>query len=239
MRWTYCSGTLGSSKLNTWLTPLTSIPRAAMSVATSTGVLPLRNASSAAVRWAWLLLPWIAAALTPAVVRWRTTRSAPCLVRVKTSARSIEPSARPARSRSESSACFSAWLRKVTYCSTRSAVVACGVTSTRTGLEMNCLPRSAIALGMVALKNRLWRSLGSRLATRFNGTIKPRSIIWSASSSTKISTLRSVRARWSIRSSRRPGVATRMSQPGTRARACLPTGIPPNTHWTERFRYLA
>ena len=45
------------------------MPRAAISVATSTGVAPWRKALSAAVRCGWLLLPWIAAALTPAVFR--------------------------------------------------------------------------------------------------------------------------------------------------------------------------
>jgi hypothetical protein len=41
MRWTYCSGTSGRSKLMTWLTLSTSMPRAAISVATSRRALPL------------------------------------------------------------------------------------------------------------------------------------------------------------------------------------------------------
>ena len=57
MRWTYCSGTSGRSKLTTWLTPGISIPRAAISVATRIGTSPERNRPSARSRWAWLLLP--------------------------------------------------------------------------------------------------------------------------------------------------------------------------------------
>ena len=215
------------------------MPRAAMSVATRIGHEPWRKASSAAVRWAWLLLPWIARASMPAAPRLRATRSAPCLVRVKTMPRSSSLLASMRRTVSESSACFSGWLRKLTYCSTRSAVVDCGATSTRTGFLMNCLPRSSIDLGMVAEKNRLWRLAGSRLATRLSAWMKPRSIIWSASSSTKISVRPMVSARLSMRSSRRPGVATSTSMPGTRRRACLPMGMPPNTQSTESFRFLA
>ena len=62
------SGTFGSSKLTTWLMPSTSMPRAAMSVATRTRILPVLNAASARSRWFWLLLPWIASAVMPAPV---------------------------------------------------------------------------------------------------------------------------------------------------------------------------
>ena len=66
-----------------------SIPREAMSVATSTGVLFALKFASARWRAFWLLLPWIASARMPRACRCRTTRSAPCLVRVKTIARVI------------------------------------------------------------------------------------------------------------------------------------------------------
>ena len=49
----------------TWLTPGMSIPRAAMSVATSTGTSPERNSASARSRCGWLLLPWMALARMP------------------------------------------------------------------------------------------------------------------------------------------------------------------------------
>ena len=57
MRWTYCSGTSGRSKLKTWLTPGMSIPRAAMSVAISTGTWPDLKA---AMRPLALRLPLVA-----------------------------------------------------------------------------------------------------------------------------------------------------------------------------------
>ena len=50
---------------------------------------PLRKPASARSRWFCDLLPWIACAAMPALARLRTTLSAPCLVRVKTRARSI------------------------------------------------------------------------------------------------------------------------------------------------------
>src|SRR2546427_635629 len=49
-RCTYTSGSVGTSKFTTIRIPYTSIPRAAMSVATSTSACPLRNASSVRVR---------------------------------------------------------------------------------------------------------------------------------------------------------------------------------------------
>ena len=63
-----------------------SMPRAAMSVATSTLVCPALKPSSAATRAVWLLLPWMAAAGMPCLFRSLAILSAPCLVRVKTSA---------------------------------------------------------------------------------------------------------------------------------------------------------
>ena len=65
MRWTYVSGSLGISKLMTCVIPSTSMPRAAMSVATRTRVSPLRKDSSARCRAFCDLLPWMAAASTP------------------------------------------------------------------------------------------------------------------------------------------------------------------------------
>ena len=60
------------------------MPRAAMSVATSTRTAPARKSSSA--RWRALcdLLPWIASAPNPARTSCSARRLAPCLVRVKT-----------------------------------------------------------------------------------------------------------------------------------------------------------
>ena len=61
------------------------MPRAAMSVATSTCRSPFLKSASALVRAVWLLLPWIAIALMPCFSRCSTSRLAPCFMRVKTS----------------------------------------------------------------------------------------------------------------------------------------------------------
>ena len=183
MRWTYCSGTLGSSKLKTWLTPDTSMPRAAMSVATRIGTSPDLNSASARSRCGWLLLPWIALAATPLPASSFTTRSAPCLVRVNTSARSMGMSFTSI----VSSACFSCWLQKITDWSTRSAVVDCGTTLTVAGSVRNWSASWRIDGGMVAEKNSVWRLRGSMRTIFLSAWMKPRSSIWSASSSTRIS----------------------------------------------------
>jgi hypothetical protein len=66
----------------------TSMPRAAMSVATSTRALPRRNMSSAFWRAFCDLLPWMASAHDAGLQIASATRLAPCLVRVKTMTRS-------------------------------------------------------------------------------------------------------------------------------------------------------
>ena len=68
--------------------PSTSMPRAATSVATSVSTRPDSKRASACSRWRWDLSPCIATALTPSLPRRLTSRSAPRLVRTKTSARS-------------------------------------------------------------------------------------------------------------------------------------------------------
>ena len=60
------------------------MPRAAMSVATSTGNSSFLKPASAAVRWAWLRLPWMRPFSTPCFDRYSASRFARCLVRVKT-----------------------------------------------------------------------------------------------------------------------------------------------------------
>ncbi len=62
-----------------------SMPRAAMSVATSTCSSPVLNSASALVRALWLLLPWIAIAVMPSLFRCSVRRFAPCFMRVNTS----------------------------------------------------------------------------------------------------------------------------------------------------------
>ena len=79
--------------------PSTSMPRAATSVATSVSTSPRSKRASAFSRWDWDLSPCMATASTPWRRRRLTSRSAPRLVRTKTSVRprSASPSSRDQR----------------------------------------------------------------------------------------------------------------------------------------------
>jgi hypothetical protein len=67
--------------------------------------------------------------------------------------------------------------------------------------------------GIVAEKNSVCRLAGSSGTMRRSAWMKPRSSIWSASSSTSTLAVSRRTALRSTRSSRRPGVATRTSSP--------------------------
>ena len=87
-----------------------------------------------------------------------TTRLAPCLVRVKTSTRSIVASLSTWRS----SGRLSAFSTNITRCSMRSAVETTGRMPTRTGSVRMPPASSAISGGIVAEKNSVWRRAGKR-----------------------------------------------------------------------------
>ena len=108
----------------------------------------------------------------------------------------------------------------------RSTVVAAGVTATRTGSRSMWLARSAISRGMVAEKNSVWRLAGSFATTFLISWMKPMSSMRSASSSTKTSTRSRCSARCCMRSSKRPGVATRTSTPPASVRNLTPERDP-------------
>ncbi len=224
---------LGRSKLTTWLIPSTSMPRAAMSVATRVATLPFRKPASARSRWPWLLLPWIASAAMPAAASPFTTRSAPCLVRVKTMVRSTPSSPRSFASNAGLPA-RSTWM---TRCVIRSTVVAGGVTLTRAGSRSISSESLTISAGMVAEKNSVWRSFGSLATIRRMSAMKPMSSMRSASSSTSTSTQSRRTAPAFIRSMSRPGVATRMSTPPWSARTWRPIGTPPIASVALRRRW--
>src|SRR6476660_9926114 len=202
--------------------PSTSMPRAAISVATSVRTCPARKAASTRSRWFCDLLPWIASDARPALASARTTLSAPRLVRVKTSTRSTDFSRNTSASRPGLPA-RSTWM---TRCAIRSTVVAAGVTATRTGSRSIWLARSAISRGIVAEKNSVWRLLGSLVTILRMSWMKPMSSMRSASSSTKTSTRSSWTARLCMRSRSRPGVATRTSTPFVSARIWRLMGTP-------------
>ena len=63
--------------------PLTSMPRAATSVATSTRTAPDLKSFKARSRWFWERFEWMMI-LIPLLSSRRAIRSAPCLVREKT-----------------------------------------------------------------------------------------------------------------------------------------------------------
>ncbi len=209
------------------------MPRAAMSVAISARALPDLNSARARVRWPWLLSPWMAAHSTPAPWRNWATRSAPRLVRVNTRARAMASSANSSASRAR--------LRGASMnsrrCSMRSTVEATGVTVTVTGLDSSSPASLPISSGMVAEKNRFWRLRLMVATMRRMGGRKPRSSIWSASSSTKISVVDRSAVFSPIWSIRRPGVATRMSRPPARALTCGPYLAPPKITPTEKPRW--
>ena len=212
-----------------WVTPGTSMPRATMSVATSTRTWPLRKALSARCRAFCALLPWMTSAATPSLTRLAATRSAPRLVRAKTMVRPT-PGAETSAARRARLAAVST---SSTRWSTRSTVVACGATSTRTGSLRKPWARPATSAGMVAEKSADCRR-GCRLATIFRtGWMKPMSSIRSASSSTTKRVWSSMIERSSIRSVSRPGVATTTSTPRARARTWALRDIPPRTRRVE------
>ena len=99
----------------------------------------------------------------------------------------------------------------------------------RTG-SRNSLAASACTSGAkVAENSSVCRLAGSSASTRCNSSAKPKSSKRSASSSTKCCTSARRTAFWSIRSSKRPGVATTMSAPPRSAIICGLTDTPPNT----------
>ena len=141
--------------------------------------------ASARSRWGWLLLPWIAAAAMPTLSSRRTTRSAPCLVRVKTRTRSIAGSRRM-------------WPQQ--------RLLGAGVDEDDVLLDPlgrggDGRHRDLDRIGQVLARrgprcSSAWwprrtgsgASAGSIFTMRLRAWMKPRSSIWSASSRTRIST---------------------------------------------------
>ncbi|MND55755.1 hypothetical protein D3C80_468460 [compost metagenome] len=85
----------------------------------------------------------------------------------------------------------------------------------------------------------VWRFFGTILEILRRSCTKPRSSIWSASSRTRKRTVVRPMARRATRSSRRPGVATRMSVPFSSCSCCLLIDTPPTTRLIFSGRPLA
>ena len=209
-------------------------PRAAMSVATRTWSWPSLNFRRLSWRAVWDLLPWMAAAATPRRVRSRATLSAPCLVRVKTRAFFTSSWRRMSSSRAV------LFFRSTRQTSWRmiSTGEETGAAAAFTGSWRRVSTRSRISGGRVAEKNMVCFFSGSRRMTLRTSWIKPISSIRSASSSTKISTLDRSSSPWPARSSRRPGVAVRMSTPRLSCSTWGAWPTPPKITASVRGRFL-
>ncbi|MDT4859726.1 hypothetical protein FQZ97_942490 [compost metagenome] len=202
-----------------------SMPRAAMSVATSARISPLLKPASAWVRAPWLLLPCSAMAWMPFFVRNSATLLAPNLVRVNTSTW-----LQLCWLMMWTSNCFflprpTGWITWVMRCT----VVLRGVTWMLSGSLSRLLARSRISSLKVAENSRLCLSLGTRARIFFTSWMKPMSSMRSASSSTSICTPERSRKPCCCRSSRRPGVATSTSTPRFMALICGFMPTPPKT----------
>ena len=170
------------SKLMTCVMLFTSIPRAAMSVATSTRVWPAMKSFKARWRAFCALLPWKAAELMPAMPRRSATRSAPRLVRVKTMTRSHAGSARIVCRR----LCFSAERTIITFWSMRSTTICFDDKSMRNGSCRISYANFLISGGIVAENNAVRRFIGISDTILLMSRMKPMSNMRSASSSTSV-----------------------------------------------------
>src|SRR6478735_4929017 len=175
------------------------MPRAATSVATSTGRVPSRNAPSTRLRWPWLRPPWSAAAMTPCSRSWSAMRSAPSLVRQNTT---VRPS-RLATSAVMTFLCCGSMSR--TWWSMPSTDAVASFVECVTGSVRYFSTRASMPRSSVAEKSRRWPSAGILSRLVVISAMKPISAMWSASSRTVIEMSSISTAPRSRRSLRRPG----------------------------------
>ncbi|OPZ58728.1 MAG: hypothetical protein BWY88_00953 [Synergistetes bacterium ADurb.Bin520] len=184
LRCTKASRSPGSPTWMTWEIPATSSPRAATSVATSTGERPDRRDSSASFRSRWVMSPWSAEAPKPASRRKAAVAEVSSRVRQNTNARGgcsasntfTSPSrARPVGTRHPRWE-MSSW--RATS-STREM---------RRGSSKKRRARSSTSGGMVAEKSQVRRSSGQLSKMASSSSRKPRSSMWSPSSRTTVCT---------------------------------------------------
>ena len=161
------------------------MPRATMSVATSTRTFPDLKSPRASVRCPWLRLPWILALGIPPRVSTSAKRLARCLVRVKQITLPITFARSNARKRSAFKVSFTGQ----SACSIPAAGLETRSTFSRAGLRSICLESSTIGGGSVALKNSVCRSVGICRSTCLMAGRKPISSIRSASSRISTSNL--------------------------------------------------
>ena len=126
-------------------------------------------------------------------------------------------------------ACLSDCASWYTFCATLSLVALLRATSTKTGLVKKSSAKRFISFENVAENIKFWRCLGNNARMRFKSGIKPISSILSASSNTKICTWPRLSIFCSTWSSKRPGVATKISIPVFKCGVCVRISTPPNT----------
>mmetsp|Transcript_5866 Transcript_5866/g.15120 ORF Transcript_5866/g.15120 Transcript_5866/m.15120 type:complete len:237 (+) Transcript_5866:337-1047(+) len=222
-----------------------SSPRAATSVATSSGRLPSLKCFSAASRSHCSLSPWMAPALRkPLRVSSRLRSSQRRFVPAKTMARSVVPHSWRMSS-----------TRRSIFASSRMNSIVCSTLGLHTSFwlespmnscawpgDVNFRAMACTALGHVALNMSVCRSPTGGHSPRIvliDGS-NPMSSMRSASSSTTYFALctRMSGSRPFLgkrKSSRRPGVATTTSAPCAMARICSIFGAPPNSTTTLAF----
>jgi hypothetical protein len=194
-------GHRGTSKFTTWPSSSTSMPRAAMSVATSTGYRPALEAGE---RGRALRLRAVAVdplGRMPALTRWSARRLARCLVRVKTSACCMSP----ALQQLEQQRRLELLRHRIDRLGDAAAGRRLALALDGHGVLQHLGGQRAMGGGIVALKKSVWRFAGTCLRIRRISGRKPMSSIRSASSSTRILELRELRVGARKWSSRRPG----------------------------------
>ena len=100
-------------------------------------------------------------------------------------------------------------------------------------ISFGCLSRRFASVAMppssVAENSIVWRPAGVAPAILSTGLMKPMSSMRSASSSTSSSRREKSTLPWSMKSIRRPGVATRISSGDSSSLRCFGYGMPPST----------
>ena len=198
--------------------PSTSMPRAAMSVATSTRISPVRNAASARVALALRLVAVDGVGGMPRSSSVFTTRSAPCLVRVKTSARStgslLQKLAQHARL-SRGVDWMTRWAIRSTVVARRRHRDATGIAQDGVGEFRDVLRHGGREQQRLALE----RQLGDDLADGMDEAHVEHAVGFVEHQDLDLVKRQPVAL---TRSIRRPGVATRMSVPAITERPACP-----------------
>ncbi len=126
-----------------------------------------------------------------------------------------------------------------TWCSMVVTAPADGSTEWPTGSVRNILTSLSMFLSSVAENSMRWPSGSTCLSSAVTCGMKPMSVIWSASSRTVIETCERSASPRSMRSLRRPGVATSTSAPRRRAPDCRLIDMPPTTVAMRRLTAVA